>query len=299
VLVFGFRSGSAGANQNLNIIPGIIGPDATGMMALTDDFVITVKTDNGGTSTNTQFTIPTTGSGYNYNVDCNNDGSDEITGAAGDYTCDYASAGTYTIRIKDNTGLGTGFPRIYFYYGGDKYKLLTIEQWGTGLWTSMSAAFAGCSNLAGQATDAPDLSNVTDMNHMFTNASTFNQDINSWDTSTVTDMSYMFASASSFNQDISSWDTSNVMNMQSMFNDASAFDQDISSWDTANVTNMYAMFNDASAFNQDIGSWNTTSVTDMNAMFSGASVFNQDIGGWNTSNVTNMRYMFYLTEAWS
>ena len=41
-------------------------------------------------------------------------------------------------------------------------KLLTIEQWGKGHWTSMSYAFAGCENLAGQATDSPDLSAVTD-----------------------------------------------------------------------------------------------------------------------------------------
>ena len=56
----------------------------------------------------------------------------------GDYTCNYAAAGTYTVRIKDNTGAGTGFPRIYFNISGDKRKLLTIEQWGKGKWTSMN-----------------------------------------------------------------------------------------------------------------------------------------------------------------
>jgi hypothetical protein len=80
--------------------------------AAADDFVITVKTDNAGTSSSTQFTIPTFFSGpYNYNVDCDNDGINEATGVTGSYTCNYVSAGTYTIRIKDNTGVGTGFPR--------------------------------------------------------------------------------------------------------------------------------------------------------------------------------------------
>ena len=46
-----------------------------------DDFVITVKTDNAGTSGPMQFTIPTNGGGYNYNVDCDNDGVNEATGA--------------------------------------------------------------------------------------------------------------------------------------------------------------------------------------------------------------------------
>ncbi|NLF51832.1 MAG: hypothetical protein GX577_11915, partial [Leptolinea sp.] len=107
----------------------------------TDDFVITVKTDNPGTSSSTQFTIPTTGTGYDYDVDCDNDGTNEFTGAAGNVTCDYPVAGTYTIRIKDASGLGTGFPRIYFDGGGDAKKLLTVQQWGTGMWTSMERAF--------------------------------------------------------------------------------------------------------------------------------------------------------------
>ena len=103
-------------------------------------------------------------------MDCNNDGVNEASAQTGNYTCNYAAAGTYTVRIKDNTGLGTGFPRIYFNNGGDMRKLLTIEQWGKGKWTSMAYAFFGCSNLAGQATDTPDLSGVTDLSYMFANA---------------------------------------------------------------------------------------------------------------------------------
>jgi hypothetical protein len=41
-------------------------------------------------------------------VDCNNDGTNEATAQTGDYTCNYGAAGTYTIRIKDNSGAGTG-----------------------------------------------------------------------------------------------------------------------------------------------------------------------------------------------
>lgn len=162
------------------------------LAADSDDFVITVKTDNPGTSSDTQFTIPTTGGGYDYNVDCDDDGSDEAAGLTGSYTCNYAAAGTYTVRIKDNSGAGSGFPRIYFANGGDKDKLLTIAQWGAGQWTSMSRAFYGCTNLAGQAADAPDLSLVTDMSYIFAGASAFNQDIGEWNTANVTNMSGLF-----------------------------------------------------------------------------------------------------------
>ncbi len=280
------------------VLPGSFFPEK-GFAQSTDDFVITVKTDNAGTSSNTQFTIPTTGGGYNYNVDIDNDGIDEATGVTGDYTCDYAAAGTYTIRIKDNSGAGTGFPRIYFNLGGDKDKLLSIDQWGTGKWTSMERAFYGCSNLAGQASDAPDLSNVTNMRHMFTQASAFNQDIGSWNTANVTTMSSLFSGASAFNQDIGNWNTANVTTMDHLFFTASTFNQDISSWNTANVATMLNMFRGATAFNQDIGGWNTANVTNIDAMFYEASAFNRDISGWNTANVTNMNHTFYSASGFN
>jgi surface protein len=268
-------------------------PLTTVTAADADDFIITVKTDNAGTSPGTQFTIPTIGAGYNYNVDCNNDGTDEATGLTGNYTCNYASAGTYTVRIKDNAGDGSGFPRVYFNYIGDYLKLLTVEQWGTGKWTSMERAFYGCWNMVLNASDAPDLSNVTDMSRMFASAVAFNQDINSWDTSSVTNMSAMFTNAKAFNQDISGWDTSSATNMGSMFYGASAFNQDIGGWDVSNVTDMSYMFADASAFNGDISGWDVSNVTNMGRIFYNASAFNQDIGGWDVSNVTNMGGMFH------
>jgi LPXTG-site transpeptidase (sortase) family protein len=272
-----------------------------------DDFVITVKTDNPGVSANNQFTIPTSPGSYNYNVDCDNDGSDEATAQGGSYTCTYAAPGTYTIRIKenpvvppgvdqnrivDNIDAWTGFPRITFNNGEDGDKLISIDQWGTGVWTSMDRSFYGCQNMTVPATDAPDLSNVTSMAFMFAGASSFNQDISSWDVSNVTDMRYLFWQASSFNQDISSWNTGAVTNMNFLFAQASIFNQDIGSWDTSSVTTMYHTFSQATAFNQDIGSWDTSSVTDMRVMFHQASAFNQDISGWDTSNVNSMVLMF-------
>ena len=258
-----------------------------------EDFVITVQTNNPGTSSNTQFTIPTTGSGYNYNVDCDNDGTNEAIGVTGNYTCNYAGAGAYTIRIEDNTGLRTGFPRIFFDNRGDKDKLLSVEQWGTGKWTSFARAFYGASNLQINATDAPDLSDVTDMSYMFAGADMFNQDISAWNVDLVTDMSFMFAGARAFNQPIGNWRTRNVTDMSYMFYNASTFNQDIGTWDTRNVTNMSYMFYNAISFNQDIGTWDTGNVMNMSYMFYNAISFNQDIGTWDTRNVTNMSAMFY------
>lgn len=229
-----------------------------------DDFVITVKSDNPGSSNSTQFTIPTTGSGYNYNVDCNNDDTLEATAQTGDYTCTYGTAGTYTIRIKDNSGAKTGFPRIYFTYDGDGQKLLTIEQWGKGKWTSMYLAFAGCYNMNLVARDSPDLSNVTSLRGMFSYATAFNGNIGSWNTANVTDMAGMFSFATAFNQNISNWNTSNV-------------------------TNMSTMFLAASSFNQNLGGWDINALTDADQMFYGVelSTVNYDalLNGWNAQIV--------------
>ena len=227
-------------------------------------------------------------------MDCDNDGTPEVIGhTTGDYTCDYGSGneGTYQIAITANLS-GAGFPRIYFDNGGDKDKLLSIDQWGTGQWTSMDSAFYGCSNMNSAATDAPDLTLVTDMRDMFRGADVFNGDISGWDTSSVTSMSRMFLSADAFNQDIGGWDTSSVNSMMLMFTNADAFNQDIGDWDTSSVSFMENMFQNATSFNQDIGRWDTSSVTNMSSMFTSASVFNQDLSSWDTSGVTTMYYMF-------
>ena len=100
------------------------------------DFTMLVKTDNAGTSASDQFTIPTTGTGYNYDVDWG-DGTTS-TGVTGSTTHTFPSAGNYVVKISG------AFPRIYFNNGGDKAKLLEVQNWGNIAWSSMERAFFGC-----------------------------------------------------------------------------------------------------------------------------------------------------------
>jgi len=273
-------------------------------------FITTWKTDNPGDSDDQSIRIPMVGNGYDFNVDWG-DGNDE------DYNTNpgvdvehflehtYASAGEYEVKITGD------FPRIYINSEGDEDKILTIEQWGDIAWTSMNDAFRGASNLTYNATDAPDLSGVTDLSGAFRGTDLFNGDISNWDVSIVTNMSNMFAFTKSFNQDIGydtgtgeGWDVSNVTNMNNMFQEAEVFNQDIGGWDVSGVTSMADMFSEADAFNQDIGDWDVSKVETMEGMFFGTDVFNQDIGydpgteeGWDVSSVTDMSGMFAFASA--
>jgi surface protein len=276
----------------------------------TSAFITRWKTDNPGTTNNNQIKIGTAGSGYDYSVDWG-DGITE-NNISGDAIHTYSAPGTYTVSITGS------FPRIFFDSNDyDNEKLLSIEQWGGQQWQSMNKAFYQCTNLIGNFSDAPDLSQVTDLSHMFAYARNFNQSINNWnvsnithmnnmferadvfdqelngwDVSSVIDMSWLFYRALSFNQNLSSWDVSAVTSMQGTFHVASDFNQDISNWDVSSVTNMESMFFNAVAFNQDLSSWNVAKVTDMFRMFKLASSFDQDLSNWELSKVTTMGEMF-------
>ncbi len=191
-----------------------------------DEFVTVWKTDNPGTSNSTSITIPTTGSGYNYDVDWTCDGTFDDIGVTGDITHDYQTAGTYNVCIR-----GT-FPQIYFNNDGDKEKILDVKQWGTIQWRSMQRAFFGANNLDVTATDTPNLTTVTNMEAMFSGTSSLvgNASFNNWNTSNIVNFSSIFSDSPKFNQPIGNWNTSNATNMRATFLNASSFNQDISNW---------------------------------------------------------------------
>jgi len=234
--------------------------------ATADDFVTTWKTDNTGSSNNSSITIPTTigARGYNYDVDWDNNGTFDQLGITGDVTHDFGIPGTYTIRIRGD------FPLIFFNGGGDAQKIININQWGTGAWSTMVAAFAGANNLVSTATDAPNLSNVTNVSFMFYGASAFTSDLSGWNTSNVTDMGYMFYGASAFTSDLSGWNTSNVTDMGYMFENASAFNSDLSGWDMSSVSYLNRML-----------------------LFSGLSVANYDalLTGWSSQSLIPSQFL--------
>jgi surface protein len=227
---------------------------------------------------------------YDFYVDWGDGTQDHITTCTASHI--YPSQGTYQVSI---TGLIKGW-RARDTPG---FRLLDVCQWGCLKLGNEGLYFDRCAEMDISATDAPDLSETTNLSWMFRGCSKFNGSIEHWDVSNVTIMRGMFDSASSFNQPLASWDVSNVSDMACMFFYASSFNQFIGHWDVSNVRNMRSMFDSASSFNHPLESWDVSRVSEMGWMFKYASSFNQPIGNWNVSCVMSMPELFYEASSFN
>ena len=250
-------------------------------------FITIWQTDLQGVSDDDQITIPGFGSDYliEWEEIGNPDNQGTLTGS-NQVTVTFPNSGIYRLSISGN------FNRIRFNNGGDRLKLLSIEQWGDIEWSRMEEAFYGCSNMTYAATDAPDLSRVLSTASMFRSCTSFDGWINNWDVSTITEMSNMFQEAETFNQPLDLWDVSNVRQMDGMFSGAISFNQPLNDWDVSNVTRMSVMFSDAVTFNQPLDKWDVSAVTFMNGMFLRASSFDQNLGIWELHPSNRLAQMF-------
>lgn len=227
---------------------------------------------------------------------------------------------TDTIEDWQEHIINTGSPNVYFtsdvsqsFYldeNGVTIKCINCQPGDTGTVNGIRYEAVDKALLEQRRDEGADLTRlctslVTDMEHLFSRMTEFNQDIASWDVSNVTNMRALFNGAASFNQDIGAWDVKNVTRMDYLLHNALIFDQDIGAWDVSNVTRMNCMFSGDSlsldqmkeepvytVFNQDIGNWDVSNVTIMFQMFSYNSSFNQDISDWDVSNVTDMEHLF-------
>ncbi len=231
-----------------------------------------------------KITLPTDGADFTY--ENKKIGDDTKTGSGsgskGKTIIDTGDSGEYLITITPSDGFA-------FFYGDKditqeiRAQFKELRQWGGGKWLSnLASSFSGCSNLKITATDIPNFSAVTNMNHMFKDCSSIETipNIYLWDVGSVTSLAGMFKGAEKFNTALSNWNVGEVSSMNSMFEGATKFNQDISSWVVSEVTDMESMFSGAAAFNQDISGWNVSKVSDMQYMFSNATAFNQNLGAW-------------------
>ncbi len=208
-----------------------------------DDFIITIKSDNYGVSNLNQFTLPINPDEvYDYAVDCDNDGIVEASGLTGAYTCDYAQAGIYTIRIIHDAVTGDGFPALYFKPNTDIRKFISLDQWGTSHWKNMDYAFFKARNIVFNALDTPNFSQVYSMNLMFTYAVNLSINSRDWDVSSVITMRDIFRKAINIEIDTSIWNLQSLEDMSFSFSESKNVSFDISQWHLPQLSNMYRAF---------------------------------------------------------
>ena len=265
----------------------------------TTPFITTWQT----TAANETVVIPTRGNtpaGQSYTVDWG-DGSaiETINGGDPDPSHVYAAAGTYTVSMN-----GALSDMAMSGNATSQTQLQTIEAWGDHAWLTMGSSFVGSVNLTmPNVTDAPNLVNITDLNAIFSGASSLvTGNFAAWDVSNVVEFNNMFNNATLFNEDISGWDMTSAMDISNMFFNALAFNQPVGAWNVSSLELAVNAFRNADSFNQDLSGWNTApsttaNLTNVSAMFMQTAVFNGNISNWDTSGVMNMSFMFANTSA--
>ena len=152
-----------------------------------------------------------------------------------------SSTGKYRLKAYKGAGSFWGFGQDVFshhYNKTDPQRLITVEQWGTTYWGTLSlrGAFVDCVNMDVTATDSPRFTRtyqLSDISEMFSGCRSLvnaNGSIRNWNTENVENMDYMFSRATLFNQPLS-WNTSNVKSIVGMFQNATSFNQPLN-WDT-------------------------------------------------------------------
>ena len=257
-----------------------------------NSFNIIIDTTKAGSANNT-FILPLPSVGvYDYYVDWGEGTGEEHFVVNTSQTHVYTTAGTYYIKIR---GI---FPRIYFNNGGDKLKLISIDNWGDIIWASFEGAFYGCSNMDCAAMDSANTSSVTSFENTFRSCSSLTAiEVGDWDTSMVTSFERTFNYCSSLVKlNTSRWNTSSVTTLAYTFSSCpSLVALNVGSWDTSSVTTLLYTFKGCfSLASLDTGRWDTSSVTSFYMTFNECSLLTiLDTSGWDTSLVTTFYRCFY------
>ena len=274
-------------------------------------FIISVKTDNTGTSNSNQFSLPTVSGGdYDFYIKTSEGVSARITtyNDAAITTTFSGGAGTYDIEIHGK------FEGFSFLNAGDKLKLKEIKMWGSEfrLGSSQSSHFRGCNQMTISAPDILDISQETNINSTFQDCTllTTIPRIDEWNFSKILNASSMLK-GSIFNQPIVDWSLTSCTAMSSFLDGNTVFNNSISmatplvqdfsfafrgmtlfnsslNIDTGSATNLLRMLDNARVFNQTLDHLNVENVQFFNGMFWNAWAYNQPMPSWVTSSLTNL-----------
>jgi len=146
------------------------------------DMILSIKTDNTGTTGSTEIGLPLAGT---FDIDWGDGNSETITnavvGTLTEHDYGVGNAGTYTVRI------GSGCTQIKFNATGDYLKLLAVTNLGTTGLTTLEYAFYGCYNMTSFVAGNSDTSLVTSLYYFLRYCTGATEiDLSGMDTSGVT-----------------------------------------------------------------------------------------------------------------
>ena len=150
-------------------------------------------------------------------------------------------------------------------------------------------------------------SNTTHMGYMFQRSGSLGSlNLGTWNVSNVTSMTHMFSDAVGLAtiSGLGNWNTSRLENTSNMFGRTSSLSieslQGVQGWNMGSVTNMASMFSRTGASGPlNLSAWNVSSATNMSSLFYNAHHITcvGNLSGWNTGNVNNMRSMFHQARS--
>lgn len=142
-------------------------------------------------------------------------------------------------------------------------------------------------------------SNISSLASMFSNSNSLKTiNMSEWDVSNVTDISHIFNNCSQLLNvdDFSKLKFSKLKNINGMFNGCQALTGEliVPEMDISECTDFTNIFNSCYVSKiTNIENWNTSNVTNMMQSFGGCyNLEKLDISNWNTSNVTSMYQTF-------
>lgn len=258
------------------------------------DFAFTART----TGPSETFTIPCADAGvFNAVIDWGDDTptSTITTYDDLDLAHTYATADDYQIRISGS------FPNIRFNNGGDRLKVISVEQLGDVGWSVFTNAFYGCENMESFTAGPCDTSGVGSFASAFRSwlNITATPNMTGLDTSSATLMGSMMRDWNNVVSppNLTGWDTSNVSDMSGMMRGWSSMTSppNLSTFDTSSATSMSTMMLGWGSMTTapDLSNFDTSNVTTMTFMMDGwlNMTTTPDLSGFVTSLVTSMSFM--------
>ncbi|MGL4948763.1 MAG: BspA family leucine-rich repeat surface protein [Anaeroplasmataceae bacterium] len=190
---------------------------------------------------------------------------------------------------KDITLTNSG--NVYIYYSPEEIKDIHIL--GDTIYFPEYSTYIlkGINKVSGL--DKVDTSRVIVATSMFEDVKEFNGlELANWDVSNILNMNKMFSNTNIKELKIESWKTDSLQAIEYMFRNSNIEKHDLEKFNVSNVTKAINTFEGFKTENLDVSTWNLSQVKDLTRFFYNADLTTLKFEGFKTTNAISMREMF-------